>query len=220
MTTVPVPVLLLIEIARFGFLRQVMTPPDHESAQLDTVCCIREVMHRIIRSFAFSEELADLVVTRHRWATYLDDIHIISGQIQLSEGVDELSDEALLRPAIVSALRGGPEVIRAGRSACIDYPMVPAGRMGPALGGLEHVWGACDVCKFHMGDDQWENIEIEMNSAFDENYTSDNEYMPPAADGDVSMSLSGKKITCMGACGGEFWSVSGTSTHCLDCRDY
>jgi hypothetical protein len=82
------------------------------------------------------------------------------------------------------------------------------------------VWGACDVCKFHMGDDQWENIEIEMNSAFDENYTSDNEYMPPAADGDVSMSLSGKKITCMGACGGEFWSVSGTSTHCLDCRDY
>ena len=80
----------------------------------------------------------------------------------------------------------------------------------------EVVWGACDVCTFHMGDEQWEDIEIQMNSAFDENYSSDNEYMP---DADVSMSSTGKHITCKGVCGGKFWSVSGTSTHCLDCRD-
>ena len=94
-------------------------------------------MHRIIRPFAFGEEFADLVVPRHRWATQLDDIHIIPGQIQLSEGVDELSDEALLRPAIVSALRGGSEIIRACRSACIHNTIVPTGCMGRAYGRLE-----------------------------------------------------------------------------------
>ena len=75
------------------------------------------------------------------------------------------------------------------------------------------VWDACNVCTFHKGHEQWEDIEIEMNSAFDEN-----EYVPPVSDADVSMSSTGKEIACMGACGGKFWSASGTSTHCLDCR--
>ena len=81
------------------------------------------------------------------------------------------------------------------------------------------VWGACDVCAFHMGDEQWEDTEVEMNSAFDDNYSSDNEYMPPVPDADVNMPSTGKEIACMGVCGGKFWSASGTSTHCLDCRD-
>jgi hypothetical protein len=81
------------------------------------------------------------------------------------------------------------------------------------------VWGACEVCEFHMGDEQWEDIEIEMNSAFDENHTSDNEYMPSIISVDGGMPSIGKENTCMGECGGRFWSASGTSTHCLDCRD-
>jgi hypothetical protein len=70
-----------------------------------------------------------------------------------------------------------------------------------------------------QADGQWEDIEIEMNSAFDENYSSDDEYVPHIPDADISMSSTGKEIVCMGACGGKFWSASGTSTHCLSCRD-
>ena len=72
-----------------------------------------------------------------------------------------------------------------------------------------------------VGDDQWEDIETEMNNAFDENHSSDSEYMHPVPDrdADVSMSSTGKEIICMGVCGGRFWSESGTSTHCTDCRD-
>ena len=43
-------------------------------------------------------------------------------------------------------------------------------------GGIlaEVLWGAWEVCTFHkLGDEQWEDIETEMNSAFDENYSSD-----------------------------------------------
>ena len=84
----------------------------------------------------------------------------------------------------------------------------------------EVVWGACEVCTFHMGDDQWEDIETEMNSAFDENHPSDTECVHPVPDTDVSMSSAGKNNTCMGACGLQFWSNSGTSTHCMDCREF
>ena len=80
------------------------------------------------------------------------------------------------------------------------------------------VWDACEVCTFHMGDEQWEDIETEMNSAFDENHSSDSEGMPPVDDADVSMSSTGKDIMCVGPCGDTFWSVSGTSTRCKDCR--
>ena len=70
-----------------------------------------------------------------------------------------------------------------------------------------------------MGDEQWEDIETEMNSAFDEKYSSDNEDMQPVPDADVSMSSAGKDVECKGPCGDTFWSESGTSTHCVDCRD-
>ena len=80
------------------------------------------------------------------------------------------------------------------------------------------VWGACEVCTFHMGDDQWEDIEAVMNSAFDDNYSSDNEYMHPVPAADASMPSTGKDVVCLGYCGGTFWSESGASTHCLDCR--
>jgi len=45
--------------------------------------------------------------------------------------------------------------------------------------------------------------------------------MEPVPEGGVessSMSSTAKELICKGACGGRFWSVSGTSTHCLDCR--
>ena len=61
----------------------------------------------------------------------------------------------------------------------------------------EVLWGTCEVCTFHMGDEQWEGIETEMNSAFDENYSSDNEDMQPVPDADVSMSTAGKDVECM-----------------------
>ena len=80
----------------------------------------------------------------------------------------------------------------------------------------EVLWGACEVCTFHMGDEQWEDIETEMNIAFDENYMSDDDYIPDAA---VSMPSTGREIVCQGACGGKFWSHSGTSSHCIGCRD-
>ena len=117
----------LVEIARFALLGKQVTSPDHESAQLDTVCCIREVVHRVVRPFAFGVELVDLVVPRHRRSTHLDDIHIIARQIQLSERLDELSEEALLRPAKVRALRGGTEIICPSRSSRIDGSIVAPG---------------------------------------------------------------------------------------------
>jgi len=82
----------------------------------------------------------------------------------------------------------------------------------------EVVWGACAVCTFHMGDKQWEDVEAKMNSAFDENYSSDDEDMQPVLDADVSMPWTAKDVECKGPCGGMYWSESGTSTHCLDCR--
>ena len=69
-----------------------------------------------------------------------------------------------------------------------------------------------------MGDGQWEDIETEMNSVLDENNSyADSECMHP--DADASISSTGKEIECMGECGGGFWSDSGTSTNCTDCRE-
>jgi hypothetical protein len=82
----------------------------------------------------------------------------------------------------------------------------------------EVVWGACADCTFHMGDEQWEDIEAKMNSAFDENYSSDDEDMQSVPDADVSVPWTPKDVECKGPCGRMYYSLSGTSTHCLDCR--
>ena len=38
---------------------------------------------------------------------------------------------------------------------------------------LKVVWASCgDKCKFHMGDDQWEDIEAAANIAFENNNRS------------------------------------------------
>ena len=85
-------------------------------------------------------------------------------------------------------------------------------------------WGTCEdeECKYHMGDGQWEDVEAAFNNAFEANN-------PAAYPGNgsrnvssrsVSMPLAaGKYLTCQGTCGFEFFSQSGTSTHCIECRE-
>ena len=67
-----------------------------------------------------------------------------------------------------------------------------------------------------MGDDQWENIEMELNNSFEDNHASeaDADYVDGAASCGADTS---KDLTCMG-CKLQFHSESGVSTHCIDCR--
>ena len=37
-------------------------------------------------------------------------------------------------------------------------------------------WTACDECKYHMGDGQWDDVEIAFNSTIEYDSNSDEEY--------------------------------------------
>ena len=67
-----------------------------------------------------------------------------------------------------------------------------------------------------MGDDQWENIEMELNNAFEDNHASeaDADYVGRAVS---CVADTRKDLTCM-LCELVFYSESGVSTHCIDCR--
>ena len=67
------------------------------------------------------KELADLAVSRDNRAAYLNDVHVISREVELAIGlVDEFGDEILFDPAPMCALAGRTEIFRTRFSSCVD----------------------------------------------------------------------------------------------------
>ena len=88
-------------------------------------------MHSKRRAFSLRKELVDLVVPRHSRPSQLDDVHVITRQIELAIRLNELG------PAEVGALGHRAEVVRSRCSASIDDTIVISGSVCFGLGGLE-----------------------------------------------------------------------------------
>ena len=88
-------------------------------------------------------------------------------------------------------------------------------------------WASCGKeCQYHMGEGQWEDVEIAMNIAFEENHASDDEYVDDdddltrlhaVAHVEARVPDTGEILMC-GGCEQEFFSQSGLSTRCIGCR--
>ena len=78
---------------------------------------------------------------------------------------------------------------------------------------LKITWTTCQECKYHMGDEQWEKVEVAMNKATQE---SDDTYQKPEPK-KAGVPDIGKYLMC-GVCEGEFYSESGLSAKCTACR--
>ena len=85
---------------------------------------------------------------------------------------------------------------------------------------LKVTWAACEECKYHMGDRQWGDVEVAINSAIEDAKESDDAYEDrtvPSVHVDALVTGTGKNLVCTG-CEEEFYSLPGLSAKCTGCR--
>ena len=82
-------------------------------------------MHYKIGPRSCCKELADLVVSGDSRAAHLDDVHVVSREVELTIGFDELSDEIrMFNPTIMRALTIRAENVGTRSSSCVDNSVI------------------------------------------------------------------------------------------------
>ena len=81
-------------------------------------------MHREVRALPLWVELLDLVIAGDSWSPDLNDVHVVTRHVDLTEASHELSDQALLSPPIMKARVILSEVVGAGGFPGVDQPPV------------------------------------------------------------------------------------------------
>ena len=89
-------------------------------------------MHREVRALPLWIELLDLVIAGDSWSPDLNDVHVVTRHVDLTEASHELSDQALLSPPIMKARVILSEVVGA-RMDLQSPPEVPARRLARSI---------------------------------------------------------------------------------------
>ena len=126
-----------IKVTRLALAGTVVSAPDHEPTELDTILRIWKIMDSKRRSFSLGVELVDLMVPGNSRPSHLDDVHIISRNIELWKRLNEFGDQVLLGPAEVGALTHRAEIIWSRSPPSIYDAIVLGARAGPFQRRLE-----------------------------------------------------------------------------------
>ena len=91
-------------------------------------------MHREVRALPLWIELLDLVIAGDSWSPDLNDVHVVTRHVDLTEASHELSDQALLSPPIMKARVILSEVVGARMDLqSPPDPEVPARRLARSI---------------------------------------------------------------------------------------